>query len=161
MALMGPTLTDRAAGEVEAEDAARVEEEHPRDAVPSHPVLSAAAVALLASIGGDAAAWWAMPLDAQRAKAVALLVDAGMSEADATARAASYPDAEIIERLAVDLAARRGPVMSARTRANLGHLARGATLTTTARVASAPAKKPSDGAAKIAFGLLALKILLG
>jgi hypothetical protein len=30
-----------------------------------------------------------------------------------------------------------------------------------ARVASASAKKPSDGAAKIAFGLLALKILLG
>jgi hypothetical protein len=148
---MQPTLTDgRAAGEVEHEDAA-----------PPHPALSEAARALLASIGGDAAAWWAMPLDAQRAKAVALLVAAGLSEADATARAAGYPDAEIIERLAVDLAARRGPVMSARTRANLGHLARGATLTTMARVASASAKKPSDGAAKIAFGLLALKILLG
>lgn len=158
---MQPTLTDgRAAGEVEHEDPAHVEE-HTGDAAPPHPALSEAARALLASIGGDAAAWWAMPLDAQRAKAVALLVDAGLSEADATARAAGYPDAEIIERLAVDLAARRGPVMSARTRANLGHLARGATLTTMARVASASAKKPSDGAAKIAFGLLALKILLG
>lgn len=160
---MQPTLTDgRAAGEVEHEDPAHVEE-HTGDAAPPHPALSEAARALLASIGGDAAAWWAMPLDAQRAKAVALLVDAGLSEADATARAAGYPDAEIIERLAVDLAARRGPVMSARTRANLGHLARGATLTTMARVAapSASAKKPSSGAAKIAFGLLALKLFLG
>ena len=161
MALMGPTLTDRAAGEVEAEDPARVEEEHPRDEVPSHPVLSAAAVALLASIGGDAAAWWAMPLDAQRAKAVALLVDAGLSEADATARAAGYPDGEIIERLAVDLAARRGPVVSTRMRASIVRLARGASLTAEARVAVSPAKKSSSGAAKLALGLLALKFFLG
>lgn len=161
---MGPTLTDgRAAGEVEGEDPAHVEE-HTGDGAPPHPALSAGATALLASIGGTAAVWWSMSLAEQRAKAVALLRDAGMSEADATARAASYPDAEIIERLVRELAAaHRGPAVNARTRASLGQLARGATFTAEARVAAPPAsaKKSSDGAAKVALGLLALKILLG
>ncbi len=160
--MAGPSFTNgRAAGEVEHEDPAHVEE-RTGDPVPSHPALSAAATALLASIGGTAAIWWAMSAEEQRAKAVALLRDAGMSEADATARAASYGDAEIIERLVRDLAAaRRGPSVSARTRASIGHLARGASLTAEARVASALSKKSTGGAAKVALGLLALKILLG
>lgn len=137
---------------------------HPPGAGAPDPVPSESGGAvgeLLRLMHTDRAGWDGLGVEGQRAKAVSLLLGGGFSEAEATARVATFPDAEILERTAAAIAERMARV-SPRTRASIASMARLGVEGDAVAVARPTAKKKSSGdALGLALGAILARALLG